>query len=310
MEREIMQDKLMISIIDGDTFKQFSIHKIVKRVLLYVALALGVALVVYFLMVKFLVKELDGIIAEKNKAREQFQELYEKNSELVRSIEYKTNELLKANTQIGELEKIVSIHRNFDIKVDNQDVDLDTLSNEQRQMVLKVMPNGDPVRGYKWDHAKNLDNTQAQSFVYEVPKGTPVYATANGIVDSLNAFQGGSYGAYVKVAHSFGFTSTYAYLDSMVVKKGEFVAKGQLIGYSGQGGSAKKEGLLYELRFLGTPLHTIDYALWDLDNFNAVTKNRDHIDWKSLVWALDDLAQIHTYRTAQADSQSNRVSIE
>lgn len=302
-----MQNKLMISIIDGDTFKQFSVHKIIKRVLLYVLLALGVALVVYFVMVKFLIGELDVIIAEKNKAREQFQELYEKNSELARNVEYKTNELLKANMQITELEKIVNIHKNLDTQVSEQNINLDTLSDEQKQMVLKIMPNGDPVRGYDWGDGKDITK-RAESFVYEVSKGTPVYATANGIVDSTNNIKGGSYGMYVKLAHSFGFTSTYAYLDSMVVQKGEFVAKGQLIGYSGS--STKREGLLYELCFLGTPLHTMDYALWNLDNFNAVTKNEDQIDWKSLVWALDDLAQIHTYRTAQLDSNSNKVSIE
>ncbi|WP_394909494.1 M23 family metallopeptidase [uncultured Helicobacter sp.] len=304
-----MQNKLMISIIDGDTFKQFSVHKIIKRVLLYMLFALGVALVVYFVMVKFLVGELDEIIAEKNKAREQFQELYEKNSELARNVEYKTNELLKANMQISELEKIVSIHKNLDTQVNEQKINLDTLSDEQKQMVLKIMPNGDPVRGYNWEKASGMSKG-AESFVYNVAKGTPVYATANGIVDSTNNIRGGSYGVYVKLAHSFGFTSTYAYLDSMVVQKGEFVAKGQLIGYSGQGGSARKDGLLYELRFLGTPLHTMDYALWNLDNFNAVTNNKDQIDWKSLVWALDDLAQIHTYRTAQVDSNSTKVSIE
>ncbi|WP_395001846.1 peptidoglycan DD-metalloendopeptidase family protein [uncultured Helicobacter sp.] len=307
-----MQNKLTISIIDGDTFKQFSVHKIIKRVLLYVLLALGVALVVYFVMVRFLVGELDEIIAEKNKAREQFQELYEKNSELARSVEYKTNELLKANMQISELEKIVSIHKNLDTQVDEQDIDLDTLSDEQKQMVLKIMPNGDPVRGYSWEALATQDTEQsvAHSWIYEVPRGTPVYATANGIVDSVGNSRSGSYGVYVKLAHSFGFTSRYAHLDSMVVQKGEFVAKGQLIGYSGQSGGAKKDGLLYELRFLGTPLHTMDYALWNLNNFNAVTKNKDRIDWKSLVWALDDLAQIHTYRTAQVDSNPNKVSIE
>ena len=307
-----MQNKLTISIIDGDTFKQYSVHKIIKLVLLYVLLALGVALVLYFVMVRFLVGELDENIAEKNKAREQFQELYEKNSELARSVEYKTNELLKANMQISELEKIVSIHKNLDTQVDEQDIDLDTLSDEQKQMVLKIMPNGDPVRGYSWEALATQDTEQsvAHSWIYEVPRGTPVYATANGIVDSVGNSRSGSYGVYVKLAHSFGFTSRYAHLDSMVVQKGEFVAKGQLIGYSGQSGGAKKDGLLYELRFLGTPLHTMDYALWNLNNFNAVTKNKDRIDWKSLVWALDDLAQIHTYRTAQVDSNPNKVSIE
>ena len=173
--------------------------------------------------------------------------------------------------------------------------------------MLKIIPNGDPIRSYDWDKHVNLQPKKAEAFFYEIPQGTPIYATANGIVDSISNAKGGTYGTYVKLAHSFGFTSVYAHLQKPLVQKGEFVVKGQLIGYSGQSGGNKKEDLLYELRFLGTPLSTSEYARWDLSNFNVITQNKDQIDWKSLVWALDDLARLQSYRTAKADINQNEI---
>ena len=286
-----MQNKLTISIIDGDTFKQFSVHKIIKRVLLYVLLALGVALVVYFVMVRFLVGELDEIIAEKNKAREQFQELYEKNSELARSVEYKTNELLKANMQISELEKIVSIHKNLDTQVDEQDIDLDTLSDEQKQMVLKIMPNGDPVRGYSWEALATQDTEQsvAHSWIYEVPRGTPVYATADGVVEFAQMGYNGGFGNLVKLDHSFGFRTYYAHLNKIVVAHGSFVKKGQLIAYSGNSGASTGPHLHYEVRFLGNVLDPKNFIEWTMSDFSSIFENERNVSWQSLLTTINSL---------------------
>ncbi|RDU55015.1 M23 family peptidase [Helicobacter sp. MIT 00-7814] len=304
-----MQNKLMISIVDDEGSKQFSIHRVIKKVLFYLGVGIVVLLVSYLLMVKLLISELDSLIAEKNEVRNKFQEIYEKNNELARNVEYKTNELFKASSRINELEKIVNIYKNSDSLIDEQnyEIDLEDLSDIQKQIVLKIIPNGDPIRGYDWDKHANLQSKKAEAFFYEIPQGTPIYATANGIVDSISNAKGGTYGTYVKLAHSFGFTSVYAHLQKPLVQKGEFVIKGQLIGYSGQSGASKKEDLLYELRFLGSPLSTSEYARWDLSNFNAVTQNKDQIDWKSLVWALDDLAQLQSYRTAKADTNQNEI---
>lgn len=304
-----MQNKLMISIVDDEGSKQFSIHRVIKKVLFYLGVGIVVLLVSYLLMVRLLISELDSLIAEKNEVRNKFQEIYEKNNELARNVEYKTDELFKANGRINELEKIVNIYKNSDSLVDEQNykIDLEDLSDIQKQIVLKIIPNGDPIRSYDWDKHVNLQPKKAEAFFYEIPQGTPIYATANGIVDSISNAKGGTYGTYVKLAHSFGFTSVYAHLQKPLVQKGEFVVKGQLIGYSGQSGGNKKEDLLYELRFLGTPLSTSEYARWDLSNFNVITQNKDQIDWKSLVWALDDLARLQSYRTAKADINQNEI---
>ncbi|MCI6217065.1 MAG: M23 family metallopeptidase [Helicobacter sp.] len=304
-----MQDKLMISIVDDEGSKQFSIHRIIKKILFYLGIGVVVMLVSYLLMVKLLIKELDELIAEKNGVREKFQEIYEKNNELARNVEYKTNELLKASMRINELEKIVNIYEKSDSLVDEGNytaINFQDLNEMQKQIILKIIPNGDPIKDYEWQEVRTPK--KAEAFVYKIPLGTPVFATANGIVNHISNSKGGSYGTYVKLAHSFGFTSVYAYLQKVLVQKGEFVVKGQLIGYSGQSNLTKQESLLYELRFLGSPLWTMNYISWNLQNFDSVIKNKEHINWQSLVWALDDLAQLQSYRTAKAENTQDSVN--
>ncbi len=64
--------------------------------------------------------------------------------------------------------------------------------------------------------------------------GTPVYATADGIVETSNfdRFNGN----LIAIQHIYGFKSYYAHLNKTLVKSGSFVKKGDLIAYSGNTG--------------------------------------------------------------------------
>lgn len=65
-----------------------------------------------------------------------------------------------------------------------------------------------------------------------VPSGTPVLSPADGVV----AFAGPIGGSlYVSVDHAGGIRSTFSWLSSRVVSKGDTVRVGQLIGYTGPG---------------------------------------------------------------------------
>lgn len=65
-----------------------------------------------------------------------------------------------------------------------------------------------------------------------VPSGTPVLSPADGVV----AFSGPIGGAlYVSIDHPSGVRSTFSWLSSRVVSKGETVSVGELLGYAGTG---------------------------------------------------------------------------
>ena len=67
-----------------------------------------------------------------------------------------------------------------------------------------------------------------------------------------------SYGNYVQIRHSGGYTTFYAHLDSVCVKVGQSVSKGQRIGYMGNTGNSYGAHTHFEVRKDSLFSHTID----------------------------------------------------
>jgi murein DD-endopeptidase MepM/ murein hydrolase activator NlpD len=88
--------------------------------------------------------------------------------------------------------------------------------------------------------------------------GTPIRAAASGSVtyagDELK-----NYGNLVLIKHSGGYTTAYAHADRLVVSRGDFVAKGQVIGYAGQTGDVSQPQLHFEIRSGTSPVNPRSY---------------------------------------------------
>jgi len=76
-------------------------------------------------------------------------------------------------------------------------------------------------------------------------KGQPVYATADGTVDS--ASYTGDYGNLIIIRHGFGLATRYGHLSAFAVKPGQTVKRGAVIGYVGSTGRATGSHLHYEI---------------------------------------------------------------
>lgn len=87
--------------------------------------------------------------------------------------------------------------------------------------------------------------------------GTPIYATADGVV----TFSGrnGGYGNEVIINHGNGFETVYAHNSKNIVDKGDFVRKGQVVAYMGSTGRSTGSHLHYEVRKYGTPVNPANY---------------------------------------------------
>jgi len=115
-----------------------------------------------------------------------------------------------------------------------------------------------PVLGRRANH-KGVD--------LAAPTGTPVYATADGMVAKAEWFS--SYGNYIQIEHGGEMQTRYAHLSAYSVQAGSRVQKGDLIGYVGSTGRSTGPHLHYEVRIAGdavdpTPYMTGEYALADL----------------------------------------------
>jgi murein DD-endopeptidase MepM/ murein hydrolase activator NlpD len=80
-----------------------------------------------------------------------------------------------------------------------------------------------------------------------VPSGTPIHAAAAGQISYAgNELRG--YGNLVLIKHDGGYVTAYAHADRIVVNRNDFVAKGQVIGYTGQTGDVTSPQLHFEIR--------------------------------------------------------------
>ncbi len=86
-------------------------------------------------------------------------------------------------------------------------------------------------------------------------KGQPVYATADGVVESAGF--DGEYGNLIVVKHDFGMTTRYGHLSAFKVKHGQTVHRGEVIGYVGSTGRATGPHLHYEILANGRLLNPL-----------------------------------------------------
>lgn len=84
---------------------------------------------------------------------------------------------------------------------------------------------------------------------YPARKGTPVYATASGVIEKAEN-DDGNYGNLVKINHLNGYESLYAHLDEIDVTLNEDIKRGDLIGTVGNTGRATGNHLHYEISYM------------------------------------------------------------
>ena len=90
------------------------------------------------------------------------------------------------------------------------------------------------------------------------PYGTPIYAATSGTVTrAANKYDG--YGNSVMVANDDGNVTMYAHMSSIAISYGDYVVKGQLLGYVGSTGYATGNHLHFEVRSNGYYLDPLDY---------------------------------------------------
>jgi murein DD-endopeptidase MepM/ murein hydrolase activator NlpD len=86
------------------------------------------------------------------------------------------------------------------------------------------------------------------------PAGTPIRAAAAGQISYAGSELRG-YGNLVLIKHDDGYVTAYAHAERIVVNRGDYVQKGQIIAYEGQTGDVTSPQLHFEIRKGVTPLN-------------------------------------------------------
>lgn len=156
-----------------------------------------------------------------------------------------------------------------------QAVSFDELVNlaKEKEKMLAYIPAIQPVAnkdlhrmasGYGW-RIDPIYGTKRMHWGmdFTADTGTEVYATGNGVVKDLENKSWG-YGKSVIIDHGFGYTTRYAHLSKFLVKPGQKVKRGDLIGLVGSTGKSTAPHLHYEVEKNGQKVNPVNYYHSDL----------------------------------------------
>ena len=129
-----------------------------------------------------------------------------------------------------------------------------------------------PISGFNKLH-KGVD--------FAAPKGTPVYAGGNGVVEMVG--RNGGYGKYIRIRHNNAYKTAYAHLNNYKkgIHKGSRVNQGDIIGYVGSTGNSTGPHLHYEIIYQGKQINPMKMKLpsgkvlkgKELEKFKQSVKN-------------------------------------
>lgn len=193
---------------------------------------------------------------------------YEKN---IATLEQERENLLeKSISRLDEKSKVIEEvmnHIGVEVKIDedpnhsggpyispNQQLGDKLLIKADRYLeILNTIPLGRPVPGQISSKFGNridpLKNEKAfhPGIDFRGNIGDEIIATADAVVKTASANNG--LGKYIVLAHGNGFETTFAHLQKRLVKKGEKVKRGQVIGLIGNTGRSTGSHLHYEVRY-------------------------------------------------------------
>lgn len=163
-------------------------------------------------------------------------------------------------------------------KITLQSESLDTVTSmaRDRERMFASIPSIKPVRSDKLKRRINLLSGFGMRIhpIHKVPLlhkgidftspvGTPVYATGDGTVVRVEYRKTG-YGYNIIIDHGYGYKTLYAHLSKILVKKGEKITKGHMIGKVGNTGTSTAPHLHYEVHLNDRAVNPINHCLDDL----------------------------------------------
>ncbi|OUT95880.1 MAG: peptidase M23 [Flammeovirgaceae bacterium TMED32] len=172
---------------------------------------------------------------------------------------------------VNDLQKIDDLKKQMYIQTKSYDEIVELAKNKED--FLAALPAIQPVSneelkrlssgfGYRIDpYLKTRRMHPGVDFSLEV--GNPVHATGNGKVKFTKSSLSG-YGKQVHIDHGFSYETKYGHLDKILVKKGQRVKRGDIIGYSGHSGKSTAPHLHYEVIKNGVKVNPIHYFSRDL----------------------------------------------
>ncbi len=297
-----MHNQFTITIHDEHGIKQFNVHQIIKRVGIYLLIFMILIFALAAFSIAYLNSSVDRIQSKKDELRSAFSLLEDKNKKLMKTVEMteetlrmKRDELVSVTDKLSDIENLIGLSAQEGTSLEAR-VDLATVTSEEMAALMQHIPNGSPVEymgitskyGYRVHPTLERKEFHRGSDM-KAPMDTPIYATADAIAEWAAPHKGSGYGKLIILDHSFGFKTYYGHLNKIVVKSGQFIKRGDLIGYTGNSGMSNGPHLHYEVRFVQRALNPFWFLKWNIASYNSIFEKEKNVPWQSLITATTRL---------------------
>ncbi|MCD6172985.1 MAG: peptidoglycan DD-metalloendopeptidase family protein [Sulfurimonas sp.] len=310
-----MDNHFTVTIHDDRGVKQYNLHHFVKKAIMYAILFIGVVSLISVGTILYLNDEVDDIKIKRLKEQTDYTKLLEKNNQLSSSIKIshdklkeKKEELDKISDSLSDIEEMMGISPIAEIPLQER-VDLAKLNAQDMTSLFQFIPNGSPIiyKGITSKFGYRIHPTLKRREFHRgtdmrAKMKTPVYATADGIVEYSGFHKKSGYGNLVILQHNYGFRTYFGHLNKVVIKSGTFVKKGTLLAYTGNSGMSSGPHLHYEVRFMSRPVNPFWFIKWDVQNYNEIFEKEKKIPWQSLITATAQIKVLNQTRV-QLSSQ-------
>lgn len=108
---------------------------------------------------------------------------------------------------------------------------------------------------------------------FTAPTGTPIYATADGVVTTAGN-KGNGFGNHVIINHGYGYETLYGHMVKVKAREGQIVKRGEIIGYVGSTGKSTGPHCHYEVHKNGQKIDPVYFFYNDLtpEQFDRLLK--------------------------------------
>jgi len=300
-----MRNRYQITITDYKGARHFTLSQLMRRLLAGVGCGLLVAILGGTLVIHGLNDKVGSL---KSKVRNlqvlhesigiDNQALLAERSHLQQEVEEKAQLLLALGDELENIEIMIGVRAEPERHL-AQRIDTASQTAFEKRLMLESIPSGFPVESETVTSRFGMrrhpihERTAMHGGVdLRAPTGTPIYATADGIVEWASKHHNSGLGNMVKLVHNYGFTTIYGHMDSVSVQVGNYVQRGQLLGYSGNTGASAAPHLHYEVRHLNRRLDPGPFLRWSMEDYDVLFTKEDRVEWESLVEVIRRTASV------------------
>lgn len=290
-----MRHNYRITVTDCHRARHYTLTQLMRRVALaagglMATTFLGCVLVIFALSGR--IGTLDARLAElksqKAAVQDQNQRLVARQADLTAQVNARAAELIALTDDLEQLEALVGVDTPASLPVAER-ISVASHTAFEKRLMLNSIPSGSPIDSarvtsrFGMREHPVIEGTRLHGGVdFRASIGTPVAATADGVVEFAGDNPGSGMGRMIKIVHNYGFSTVFAHLSEVDVEVGQYVTQGETIGRTGNSGLSSAPHLHYEVRYLERRLDPSSFMDWSFERYRTVFEQEERVQWQSL----------------------------